>query len=156
MAQIPKNGPCPCGSGRKYKKCCMPHTQSVHQEPEHEGALRFACPHCRSIRASAAPAFLEGSLDITIDELDELSNSVLDLIDAGKFQEAESVCRELRDRYPDQVDGIERMAGVYEARGEKKKAAEYYLMTAEFMRTHPGFDKESIEWALAKAEQLTP
>jgi len=102
------------------------------------------------------PESLEESSYIAIDELDVLSNSVLDLIDAEQFDEAESVCRKLRDRYPDQVDGIERMAGLYEARGEKEKAAEYYLRTAEFIRTHPGFEKESIQWALEKAKQLTP
>jgi hypothetical protein len=46
------------------------------------------------------------------------------------------------------------MAMVYEARGENQKAAEYYLKTAEFMSSHPGFDKEGIEWALDKAENL--
>jgi tetratricopeptide (TPR) repeat protein len=89
-----------------------------------------------------------------IDDLDDLSNSVLDLIDSGKFDKAESVCNELKKRYPDQVDGIERMAMVYEARGENQKAAEYYLKTAEFMHSNPGFDKEGIEWALDKAKHL--
>ena len=23
MAQIGRNAPCPCGSGKKYKKCCL-------------------------------------------------------------------------------------------------------------------------------------
>ena len=23
MLAVPRNAPCPCGSGRKYKKCCM-------------------------------------------------------------------------------------------------------------------------------------
>ncbi len=78
----------------------------------------------------------------------------LDLIDAEKFDEAESVCNELRKRYPDQIDGIERMAMVYEARGENGKAAEYYMRTAEFMRSNPGFDKEGIQWALDKVKKL--
>lgn len=24
MGRIPRNAPCPCGSGRKYKLCCLP------------------------------------------------------------------------------------------------------------------------------------
>jgi hypothetical protein len=43
---------------------------------------------------------------------------------------------------------------VYEARGENQKAAEYYLKTAEFMSSNPGFDKEGIEWAFDKAKLL--
>ena len=71
-----------------------------------------------------------------------------------KFDEAETVCHELTKRYPDQVDGIERLAMVYEARGEKEKAVEYYLKTVEFMRSNPGFDEVSIKWTLDKANKL--
>ena len=136
MAKISRNAPCPCGSGKKYKKCCL---------------LR------RELEALEQRKILEqnpGKALVEVDDLDDLSNSVLDLIDAGKFDEAESVCNELKKRYPDQVDGIERMALVYETRGENEKAAEYYLKTAEFMRSNPGFDKEGIEWVLDKAKHL--
>lgn len=27
-----RNGPCPCGSGRKYKKCCMPKDQEIEKK----------------------------------------------------------------------------------------------------------------------------
>jgi len=43
---------------------------------------------------------------------------------------------------------------VYEARGENEKAVQYYLETAEFMRSNPGFDKEGIEWVLDKVKRL--
>jgi SEC-C motif-containing protein len=29
MADISPNAPCPCGSGKKYKKCCRPYHQGV-------------------------------------------------------------------------------------------------------------------------------
>ena len=136
MAKIGRNAPCPCGSGKKYKKCCL-----LLKESE-------ALEQRKILEQNPGKALFE------VDDLDDLSNSVLDLIDAGKFDEAESVCNELKKRYPDQVDGIERMAMVYEARGENQKAVEYYLKTAEFMRSNPGFDKEGIEWALDKAKHL--
>jgi len=136
MAKISRNAPCPCGSGKKYKKCCLLRRESETFEQR------------KILEQNPGKALVE------VDDLDDLSNSVLDLIDAGKFDEAESVCNELKKRYPDQVDGIERMAMVYEARGEIRKAAEYYLKTAEFMRSNPGFDKEGIEWALDKAKHL--
>jgi tetratricopeptide (TPR) repeat protein len=136
MAKIQRNAPCPCGSGKKYKKCCL-----LRNEKD-DLKLR------KNLEQNSGKALVE------FDDLDDLSNSVLDLIDAKKFDEAESVCNELKKRYPEQVDGIERMAMVYEARGENQKASEYYLKSAEFMRSNPGFDKETIQWAIDKAKQL--
>lgn len=28
VRKTPRNAPCPCGSGRKFKKCCMPRLKS--------------------------------------------------------------------------------------------------------------------------------
>lgn len=134
MAKISRNSPCPCGSGKKYKKCCLLRKEAVAVEQR------------TILEQNLGKAFVE------VDDLDDLSNSVLNLIDARKFDEAEAFCNDLRKRYPDQVDGIERLAMVYEARGDNEKAAQYFLRTAEFMRSNPGFDKEEIEWALDKAK----
>ena len=54
-----------------------------------------------------------------VDELDDLSNSVVYLIKDGKLDEAEVACQKLLKQYPDQVDGLDRLAMVYEARGEQ-------------------------------------
>lgn len=32
MAKIGRNEPCPCGSGKKYKKCCLKNKQAVTVE----------------------------------------------------------------------------------------------------------------------------
>ncbi len=136
MTKISRNAPCPCGSGKKYKKCCL-----LQKEAE----------------AAEMRKNMEQNLEKAMDEVDvlnDLSNSVVDLIKEKKFDEAEMVCHELSKKYPDQVDGIERLAMVYEARGEKEKAAEYYLKTYEFMRSNPGFDEELIQWMKDKADKL--
>jgi tetratricopeptide (TPR) repeat protein len=136
MAKISRNATCPCGSGKKYKKCCL-----LRKEAE-------AVEMRKILEQNPGKALVE------VDDIDDLSNSVVDLIKEKKFDEAEKVCHELSKRYPDQVDGIERLAMVYEARGEKEKAAEYYLKTVEFMRSNPGFDEDSIKWVLDKANEL--
>ena len=128
MAKIGRNAPCPCGSGKKYKKCCL----------KKEQAVTMPQPNFESY----------------VDELDDLSNSVLDLIQDGKLDEAENVCQKLLRQYPDQVDGLDRLAMVYEAQGNNKKAAEYFRKTAQFMKSNPGFDKEAIEWALREADRV--
>jgi tetratricopeptide (TPR) repeat protein len=136
MAKISRNAPCPCGSGKKYKKCCL-----LREEAE-------AAEQRKKMKQNIEEVYAE------IDDLDDLSNSVIDLIENGDLDKAEAVCRDLMQRYPDQVDGIERLAMVYEARGENEKAVQYYLKTAELMRSNPGFDNEAIEWALDKAKRL--
>ena len=136
MAKIGRNAPCPCGSGKKYKKCCLPLFDS--SSPQQKNSI------------AQPPTYALADLDA----LDNLSNSVVDLINDGRLDEAEKVCHELLSRYPDQIDGIDRLADVYEACGDKKRAAEYYRKAAHFAGTHPGFDQEGIDWYLSKATRL--
>jgi tetratricopeptide (TPR) repeat protein len=133
MAKINRNAPCPCGSGKKYKKCCLLRDQESSGPKHSAGPLAFT------------PGFTD---------LDDLSNSVVDLIKGGQLDKAESVCHELLSRYPDQIDGIERLAEVYEARGEKEKAAQAYRKAAHLAQANPGFDHELIDWYLSKAKGL--
>ena len=81
---------------------------------------------------------------------------MVDLIEEGRLEEAETVCHQLLSRYPDQIDGTERLAEVYEARGEKKRAAEYYRKAAAFAQEYPGFDQELIDHYLSRAKLLEP
>jgi tetratricopeptide (TPR) repeat protein len=132
MAKIGRNDPCPCGSGKKYKKCCLP----LHEESR-----------ANQEAISLTPGFTD---------LDDLSNSVMDLIEKGRLDEAEAACHQLLTRYPDQIDGMERLAAVYEAKGEKKLAAGYYRKAAQFAQGKPGFDQKLIDWYSSKAKELEP
>ncbi len=62
--------------------------------------------------------------------------------------------RKLLTDYPDQVDGLNRLAMVYEARGEKNKAADYYLKAADFAKSNPDFDKQMVKWFLSEAHRM--
>jgi Tfp pilus assembly protein PilF len=112
MAKIGRNAPCPCGSGKKYKKCCLLN-QNEAKRHSAKKKIRFI------------PVYTD---------LDQLSNCVVDLIKEKKLDEAEAVSRKLLAQYPDQVDGFNRLAMVYEARGEKTKAAQYYRKAADFAK----------------------
>lgn len=136
MKTTGRNDPCPCGSGKKYKKCCLADDEQGRNKP---------------------PVKVLGSIEelkAEIEELDDLSNSVVTLINDEKWEEAEEACRKLRRKHPDQVDGIWRMAMVDEARGNRAAAAKAYREAAEFMRTHDGFDDEGIADMIASAERL--
>ncbi len=131
MGKIGRNTPCPCGSGKKYKKCCLsPQGGATKPNPK---PTKFI------------PVYTE---------LDQLSNSVMDLIKQNKLDEAEAVSKRLLSEYPDQIDGFERLGQVCEARGEKQIAADYYQKAADFAKTTPGFEQKSVEYYLSKAKKM--
>jgi uncharacterized protein YecA (UPF0149 family) len=124
MKKYGRNEPCPCGSGKKYKKCCL-----LTDKAPVNSALVYT-------------------------DLDDLSNQVTDLIDQEKYAEAEAVCVKLMEQYPEQIDGLHRYAQLFEAQGEQQKAAEYYNQVADFAEQAEGFDKESVEYFRKMARQL--
>jgi alanine-alpha-ketoisovalerate/valine-pyruvate aminotransferase len=81
MSKIGRNAPCPCGSGKKYKKCCL-----LNQDA----------------RPTSVPPIKYRAV---YTDLDQLSNSVVDLINQNELDKAEAVSRRLLSEYPDQVDG---------------------------------------------------
>src|SRR5712691_5130578 len=75
MAKIGRNDPCPCGSGQKYKRCCLPREEAA--------AAERAATQARQVEPPVMP-FEMLSDD---DGLDQASNVVIDLIDAGRLDE---------------------------------------------------------------------
>lgn len=124
MKKIGRNAHCPCGSGKKYKKCCL-----------------------------HAPKPSDGSTFVYTD-LDDLSNQVPELIKQKKYDEAEEVCRNLLEQYPDQIDGLHRSAELFEAMADYDKAITFYNQTVIFAEQADGFEQKSVEYFRNKAEQL--
>ncbi len=131
MKKIGRNKPCPCGSGKKFKRCCLNIRGAVQNPP--------------SPTASFIPVYTA---------LDKMSNSVYDLIKMKKLDKAERLARKLLVEYPDQIDGLHRLAEVYEARGEKLKAARYYRKAATFAMSMEGFDQQSVDRYLLDARRM--
>jgi uncharacterized protein YchJ len=130
MAEIGRNDPCPCGSGQKYKRCCLPRDEAA--------AVERARAHERE---QAAAAFVVEDND----GLDEASNIVIDLIDEGRLDEAEQAAQDLLARYPEVHDGLERVAMVAAARGDRARAAEYYRKAADFVQARPEWYDPEME-----------
>ena len=124
MKKPGRNAPCPCGSGKKYKKCCL-HAPS----PNAGGSLIYS-------------------------DLDDLSNQIPELIRQGKYDEAEEVCLQLQKQYPDQIDGLHRSAELFEAMEDYDKATTFYNKAAEFAEQAEGFEQKSVEYFRNKAEQF--
>jgi len=135
MKEPGRNTPCPCGSGKKYKMCCL----KREKETKAEKPL---------IPPPGKPTFFE-------DDIDQDSNRVVDLINEGRLDQAEEAAQHLLKKYPDLPDGLERTAAVLEARGERGQAAEYYRKAADkFLDNDPEYGHESAEFCRKKAEEL--
>ena len=144
MAQTGRNAPCPCGSGKKYKRCCL--------EKDEAAALAKADSAREAARYRAV---LDALADD--DDLDGLSNAVVDMVRAGKLDEAEAAARDLLARFPEVHDGYDRLGMVYEARGDKKQAAIYYRKVVEFARQRPDdYDPEIADNFQHLADRLDP
>ncbi len=144
MAQTGRNAPCPCGSGKKYKRCCL--------EKDEAAALAKANGAREAARARAE---LDALADD--DDLDGVSNAVVHLVRAGKLDEAEVAARDLLARFPQVHDGYDRIGMVYEARGDKKQAALYYRKVVEFARQRPDdYDPEIADNFQNLADRLDP
>jgi tetratricopeptide (TPR) repeat protein len=111
-----------------------------------EAAVRCTAARAREAGPSAAP------FEILSDDngLDEASNIVIDLIDAGRLDEAERAAQDLLERYPDVHDGLERLAMVAAARGDGARAPEYYGKAADFVHEHADYGNREMEIYLRK------
>lgn len=136
MKKPGRNAPCPCGSGKKYKLCCL---------------------RCEEESPEESPAdLLSRGWVMVEDDIDRDSNRVVDLLDEGRIEEAERAAALLLEKYPDMPDGHERTAQVFEAQGQRKRAAEHYRTAAEILHAHdPEYSRESVEYLTGKARELT-
>ena len=121
MDKTGRNDPCPCGSGKKYKKCCLPKHEAAERERLAEEQAR------RDERAAAHRSSIH-----------EVRAAI-----AAKLAEAEHAGRDLVVRFPDVHDGYDRLGMVHEARGENQQAADCYRKAIELIRRHPNdYDAE--------------
>jgi tetratricopeptide (TPR) repeat protein len=155
MDKTGRNDPCPCGSGKKYKKCCLSKHQAdqrrqlAEQQAERDQRTADHRSSLREVRA-AITARLAGIAEVDDDPLIAASNAVVELIHAGKLDEAEHAARDLLARFPDVHDGYDRLGMVHEARGENRQAADCYRRVIAFIRQHPDDYDDAFEDAFVK------
>ena len=161
MAKPGRNDRCPCGSGKKYKACCLTRDEAAERQElakAQAGRDERAAEKRQSLREvrEAMLAKLSGSEEPD-DDLDAASNAVLALIGAGKLDEAEVAARDLLARYPEVPDGWDRLGMVHEKRGETRQAADCYRQLIAFVRQHPDdFDAATIDDYAARIVKLDP
>jgi hypothetical protein len=155
MAKTGRNQPCPCGSGKKSKMCCLGAQEAAEKaarlaaQEQQRQSKRQLFQAMRTVAVDAANAYEE------LDRLTYLSNGVLDLIRDGHLDEAERVCQQLLTEYPDVIDGHMRLGHLHRVRGDAKKAAEHIRIAATMART-PDYEPTVASGLDAEADQLDP
>lgn len=119
-----RNDPCPCGSGKKYKRCC-----SGKESDNPAAASRAAWDRL--------PFEERAKIAKEVQRLDDLSNGALDAIEAKRYDEAERLCTELLREYPDMIDGPDRLGMLRQAQGRFREAAEQYEKALARIDEHP-------------------
>jgi SEC-C motif len=128
MANIGRNDPCACGSGKKYKRCCYLAAVATVLPPTAPPAdhhHNHLCDYCVE------------------DRINRLADSALDLLLADRHDEAEAVCNQLMSEFPDEVEGIDMLAMVCEARGDRRRALELLRQAIDIADSTPDFDAET-------------
>ncbi len=148
MAKIGRNDLCPCGSGKKYKKCCL---------ASDEAAARAVRPDQTSAVPERRPSLASVQEHDQLDELTEASNAVVDMVQAGNLDAAEQAAHDLLARFPDVHDGYDRLGMISEARGDHRQAADYYRKAINVIRNHPDAYDPAFEAVFQKLiDRLEP
>lgn len=146
MPKVGRNQPCPCGSGKKYKQCCLAADEAARTPAPPPPPPQ---PSFAALMARDAQSYNE------LKRLERLSNDSLDLIHAGRLDEAEPMCQQLLAEFPDEFDGHMRLGALHRARGDARQAAEHLRIAAAMARASD-YDLELATGLDAEANELDP
>jgi hypothetical protein len=128
MAKIGRNEPCPCGSGKKHKRCCL---------TAPAGGERA------TVNAAAPTASHHKICDCCVDELNERADHVLDVLLDGRVDEAEALCHDFNRDFPGQAEGIDLLSMIFEQRGQRERALELLRQASDIAHANPDYDPET-------------
>jgi hypothetical protein len=128
MAKIGRNELCPCGSGSKYKRCCL------------------SAPVAMELAATNAQGPTEPHQELCpccVDELNERADHVLDELLAGRTDEAEALCRAFIRDFPGEAEGIDLLSMICEERGQRDRALDLLRQASRIAHANPDYDAET-------------
>ena len=138
-AKADRNDPCPCGSGKKYKKCCLlKGDASINFKPKVSTPTEYEILNSEVIgQFNVDNDFAKVNNDSYANDcaqvnIDNYSNRTVDLIMLGLFDCAEKLCERILILFPEEIDGLKRLGEVYEGKGDLLKAKLYYEKALAF------------------------
>jgi tetratricopeptide (TPR) repeat protein len=173
MAKPGRNDPCPCGSGNKYKKCCLTKDETASTAQLGSGKTPAELTEDTARRVLRAASDLPGIHELKTaiaarlgmseddmqryDELMDASNAAVELVHSGKLDKAEAAARDLLARFPDEHDGWERLGMVHEKRDQNREAADCYRRMLDVIGCRPDdYDPEMVAHFTALIAKLDP
>jgi tetratricopeptide (TPR) repeat protein len=145
MAKIGRNARCPCGSGKKYKKCCLAAAESAQVDDLTEYYRQMVVDSAILAEALAEVterlAFHNELLERVWDRIGELARQ-------RRFEEAIILCELILDECDEAADEFERSMMAHRARGQYLLAADCYQHvgeTTELPEQCDGFGGEERE-----------
>lgn len=127
---IGRNSPCPCGSGRKFKKCCDADVRKASEAKtpgnEISGLMAAAARHHRAGRLDLAEAFCKQLLDISPDHVEALHLLGWIALHTERHATAEELILNAIRLKPFEPAFYNSLGGVAQACGDLSKATELY------------------------------
>ena len=127
MAKVGRNQPCPCGSGRKARRCC-----GIVRGPDEEALARALVSHSAGVAAWELRHLPDAELEELFDELWELPAAALSLqVELPKFLSLElrCLCEAVAHDDPD-PELLDAVAKSIDAPGERARLAHAVIAQA--------------------------
>ena len=128
---VGRNDPCRCGSGRKYKKCCLAKDESERPRVQEPSLEPLGAP---------SDAFIE-EVHEELARLDQWAHEADYAVENGDYQRAENLYEKIREHFPDQIDGSYLLAKIRSGQGRWAEAVGAYEQAIRVIEGDPdGFD----------------
>jgi hypothetical protein len=127
MTKLGRNDPCPCGSGKKVKRCCIEKLEAERRVEVVSAQREQLEAKTERLKAERDELLWQLAREEAEARADEVAEQVHALLDEGRLDEADAVGRQLEEVFPgEETVGMERLAEVYESRGMTAAALAHY------------------------------
>jgi predicted Zn-dependent protease len=153
MTTTGRNDPCPCGSGRKYKRCCLAQDDEDQNRRRSlvEEVLAAEEHHHDHEEHHHACAECGGPTD---DIPDRLYRAIEQRAHAGNLDEAQVLCDELRRRYPNDTEWMDRQAHICAERGDHAAAADLFRRCLALATSRGGYAPDYLDYLADRIRHL--
>ena len=132
MNKVDRNDPCLCGSGKKYKLCCLKRDEALAASKRAEGisipkSLQFALEHLQTGRLSQAEALYQQILQIEPNNLEALHYLGIIAYQSGKYEIAVEIIGKTILANPSNPTCYVNLGNALKGQGNLDEAARQYL-----------------------------
>jgi hypothetical protein len=90
-----------------------------------------------------APRPFHEFCDCCIDRLNDRADEVLDVLLAGRLDEAEALCHGFIRDFPGQAEGLDLLSMIFEERGHRERALDLLRQASDIAHANDDYDDET-------------